>query len=406
MPVRLLRVLLLLFFFCGGAYAAETDAYAYLNKIRIQAGMLPFSYHEQLALAALNHASYLHMHRLGGHGEQSGRRGFTGSSHIERIVRAGYPSRLTSENVSYHTGSVGFRQSIDGLMSAIYHRFAFLSFKHDEVGIGSVQTQEFSTHVYNFGNQRKRELCLLPGYSGRGHYIYQVCPDERFRIAPHEIEKATQDVAAKSVDVVVWPANQGMDIPPAFYEEDPDPLPSYDVSGYPVSIQFNPSAFPGSVPVVSRFQLFRVKDNQLLEAAAKLDVANDANRKFTEYEHALFPAQRLEWGTRYRAEADYHYAGQQESLSWEFTTQELDLPMVTVTSDNQPILVTPGESFAIYVPPRGPRDGEGVYQSRFPSGMKLDIKIHDSHTLIVTASGRMGNASIKFHGLNIRLLQQ
>src|SRR5210317_1894173 len=106
MPVRLLRVLLLLFFFCGGAYAAETDAYAYLNKIRIQAGMLPFSYHEQLALAALNHASYLHMHRLGGHGEQSGRRGFTGSSHIERIVRAGYPSRLTSENVSYHTGSV------------------------------------------------------------------------------------------------------------------------------------------------------------------------------------------------------------------------------------------------------------------------------------------------------------
>ena len=46
------------------------DGYDYLNKIRQQAGMLPFTYNEQLAIAALNHARYLNIHRHGGHGER------------------------------------------------------------------------------------------------------------------------------------------------------------------------------------------------------------------------------------------------------------------------------------------------------------------------------------------------
>jgi hypothetical protein len=352
----------------------------------------------------LNHARYLNIHKQGGHGEQYGRKGYTGSNHVERILGVGYPSRLTGENVSYHTGNSGVKASIDGLMSAIYHRFAFLSFKYDEVGIGSVQTPEFSTHVYNFGNRRKTGLCAQQSYSGRGRYIYQVCADERFRVAPYEIEKAEYDIAVQSADIVVWPPNQSEEIPPAFYEEEPDPLPGYDVSGYPVSIEFNSSAFPLGPPVIDRFQVYRAEDSQLIDTALLLNIASDRHNKLTAYQHALFPSQRFEWGTRYRVEADYRYSDREESLSWEFTTSQLDLPLVTVTRNHQAVRVAPGESFAIYVPPRGVRDGEGAYQTRFPSGMKLDIEIYDNHTLIVNVTGRAGTANIRFHGLDIQLL--
>jgi hypothetical protein len=223
-------------------------------------------------------------------------------------------------------------------------------------------------------------------------------------VAPYEIEKAEQDVAMQSADVVVWPPNHGKEIPPAFYKEDPDPLPGYDVSGYPISIEFNPSAFPLGPPIISRFQVYRAEDNRPLDTALLLDITSDRNKKLTAYQHALFPSLRLDWGTRYRVEADYHYGDQDESLTWEFTTRQHDLPMVTVNRNYQAVRVTPGQSFVIYVPPRGVRDGEGSYQTRFPSGMKLDIQIYDNHTLIVNVTGRPGKANIRFHGLDIQLL--
>ena len=385
-------------------FGEQVDGYAYLNQVRQQAGMTPFTYNKQLAIAAQNHANYLHIHRRGGHGQRPGDRGYTGSTHPERVVRAGYLSRLTAENVSYHTGNKDVKESIDGLMTAIYHRFGFLTFKYDEVGIGSTQTSEFSTHVYNFGNSLKNEICLQRSYNQRGSYVYSVCADERFRVAPYQMEQAEHAVRTQNVDVVVWPPHQGVDVMPGFYEEDPDPLPDYDVSGNPVSIQFNPAAFPAGLPVVTRFQIFRDSDDQPLATALQLNASTDTNRKIKASEHALFPEHRLDWGTRYRVEVGYRDATGEESLDWEFTTRSLDIPMVIITGANQAVQARPGEPFAIYLPPRGPRDGEGVYRSRFPRGMNLDIQIYDNHTLIVNVTGRPGNATINFHGLDIRLM--
>jgi len=386
------------------ANAEAVNAFDYLNKIRKAAGMQPFSYNEQLAMAAQNHANYLHIHRLGGHGERSGKRGFTGSTHMERIINTGYLSRLTGENVSYHTGIKGPKDSIDGLMGAIYHRFAFLSFRHDEVGIGSMQTPAYSTHVYNFGSKQKNQLCQQASFNQPGQYKYSVCADERFRIANRDLDQAEYLIGKNNPEIVVWPADQSEDIPPAFYEEDPDPLPNHDVSGYPVSIQFNPTAFPGGLPVIKRFEIYRVHDNQPMQTVLQLDANNDKSRKFRPNEHALFPLHRFDWGTEYRVEVDYIAAQKQESLSWVFTTQKMLLPMVTITDNNQVVRVKQGEKFAIYVPPRGVRDGKGAYQSRFPRGMKLDIQIYDNHTLYVTVTGRPGKATITFHGLDIRLV--
>jgi len=384
--------------------ADNVNAYEYLNSIRKQAGMSAFTFNEQLANAAQNHSIYLHTHRLGGHGEQYGREGYTGQRHVDRIHHTGYLSSQTGENVSYHTGNKCVKQSVDGLMSAIYHRFAFLSFKYDEAGIGSSQSQVFSAHVYNFGNQRKNALCRQASYTLPGRYHYEVCADQRLRIATPELENAEYLVSKTNGDVIVWPGENSKDIPPAFYEEAPDPLPDYDVSGYPVSIQFNPAAFPQGLPVVTRFQLFRVSDNKPLEIITQMHAGNDRNRKFKPNEHALFPLHRLDWDTQYRAEADYQVAGQQQTRNWTFTTSKMTLPMVTMTEENPRIRVKSGETFAIYVPPRDTRDGKGVYRTRFPHGMNLDIQIHDNHTLIVTVTGRPGDATVTFHGLDIQLL--
>lgn len=385
--------------------ADDVNAFEYLNNVRQQSGLLPFVYNESLADAARNHANYLHRYQIGGHGEQPGRRGFTGRSHVDRIVNSGYLSRQTGENVSYHSGVKGWKESIDGLMSAIYHRFAFLRFKYDELGIGQMQSRVFSAYVYNFGNKNKNNLCQQQSYRQSGRYYYSVCADEDFRIASHALDEAEHLVSQKSSAIVMWPAANSDDIPPAFYEESPDPLPAYDVSGYPVSVQFNPGAFPQGLPAITRFQIFRADDNQPLETILHLNSRNDRHRKLDANEHALFPLQRLDWHTQYRVEVDYQAPGQEpQKLDWVFTTQKMSLPMAIITQDNQAVSARPGEPFAIYVPPRDERDGRGEYRTRYPNGMKLDIKIYDNHTLTVTVTGSSGSAIISFHGRDIRVV--
>jgi hypothetical protein len=388
------------------AWSADIDAYEYLNGMRKLAGMSPFSYNRALADAAQNHANYLHIHKQGGHGEQSGRRGFTGQTQSQRVIATGYPSSQTGENVSYHVGNKGVMESIDGLMAAIYHRFAFLSFKYDEVGIGRVQSADYSAHVYNFGNQQKSLLCQQKNHRAPGRYFYEVCADPRFRISVQDMQAAEYEVSSQNADRVVWPADNSENIPPAFYREDPDPLPNHDVSGYPISVQFNPAAYPAGLPAVTRFQLFREDDQRPLETITLLDATTDRNRKFEPNEHALFPLHRLGWDTQYRAELDYVVGGKNHQYSWTFKTRRMTVPMVTVTEDNPAVLVKPGDRFALYVSPRGARDGEAAYSTRFPHGMNLDIDIHDPHTLIVSVSGIPGQATISFHGIDIALIVQ
>ena len=383
--------------------ASEPDPYKHLNEVRQQAGMSPFTSNSQLAEAAQNHAAYLHLHRQEGHGELPGRPGYTGRTPAERVKHVGYASTMTGENVSSHSGNEDAVESVDGLMAALYHRLAFLSFKFDEVGVGSVRSGEHSSYVYKLGNQRKNGLCQQAYYPVRGRYYYEVCADERKRISAELMQDAEYQVGQSSASIVVWPPDQSENIPPAFYKEYPDPLPAYDVSGYPVSIQFNPTFYPSGLPIITRFQLFQAENENPLETIKLMHADNDPNRKLLNNEHALFPRYRLEWNTRYRAEVDYQVGGEQRVHRWSFTTRHLDLPMVTIDDNTTGVTASPGETFVLYLRPRGSRDGEAAYRTRYPNGMQLDIEIYDPHTLLVTASGRPGQATISFHGLDIPL---
>ncbi len=60
---------------------------------------------------------------------------------------------------------------MDGLFSAIYHRFAFLSPGIDEIGVGVTQNEQDSdksAFVYVMGNSELNRLCSFKSFKGAG----------------------------------------------------------------------------------------------------------------------------------------------------------------------------------------------------------------------------------------------
>jgi len=112
----------------------------YLNELREAVGLARFNHSAMLEESAENHALYLIDNNETSHYEISGKIGFTGVSISERVQAVGYKASYVSENLS--GGSRDYKHSVDGLFSAIYHRFGFLNFKIDEIGIGINQDFE------------------------------------------------------------------------------------------------------------------------------------------------------------------------------------------------------------------------------------------------------------------------
>jgi hypothetical protein len=149
-------VLVLLCTSTGVNSAAIND----LNVIRGAAGLPMLTHSSQLAEAAQAHAQYLERYTLPGkpprvsaHEEQDNLPGFTGHLAPERAQYFGYPHSQVLENVSL--GNESQEQSISSLMSAIYHRFAFLNMEIDEIGFA----QAGLGYVYNMGRKDLSLVC-------------------------------------------------------------------------------------------------------------------------------------------------------------------------------------------------------------------------------------------------------
>ncbi len=367
--------------------AERTDALAYLNQQRTASGMISYSANTFLDDSAQNHVVYLVFHNLFGHYEDATNYPelFTGVFPTDRGGHTGYKSSV-SENLSAGDDTVS--ESIDSLFSAIYHRFGFLSFDTNEIGVGVERSGSYaynSAFGYNMGNSHINTLCEGTSYTGSGGYYSGVCSDSNFRIETN-LYLTTQALNQQANPAIVqWPFPDQQDSVPAFYEESPDPLPTCSVSGYPISVQFNPGK-SGNIAMTA-FKLYD-SDNSEIVNTTILTETTDPNSKFSDKEFALFPLQRLGWGSRYRTEFEYTEDGTAKSLSWDFKTRDTPYPYYSISNGSSYNVVS-GQTYAFYIPPSDCNDTIiGIGYSGAAS--VFEVGFVDSNTLYMRLDGADG----------------
>ena len=356
----------------------KSEALSLLNEIRESMGMNRLDPNEQLAAAAQAHARYLVNNDTSTHGEIEGLEGFTGSRPSLRANRAGYLSTQVSENLS--TKNLSGKASIEGLFSAIYHRFGFLDASIDEVGVGAAQNSsesQKSAFVYLMGNSRLNHLCTVSSFQGYGRYVFGVCKDHAHRISKKHFDEARQENKRYNPKIILYPYDGQEDVPPVFYEEEPDPLPEYDVSGFPVSVTFN-DYYVDRVRLIS-FRLFG-KGSEPVSPVRLMSAHNDPQQRFTPYQFALFPLKRLAYDTEYRAQIVYEADGKQKEIAWHFHTRKPLDPLLRISQKEGTITIKHGRSYQLYLVPL---DGHDVLTNvTFPDS--VDVRFVDNNTLRIT----------------------
>jgi hypothetical protein len=276
-------------------------------------------------------------------------------------------------------------------MSAIYHRLGFLDFVNNEIGIGIAKVSEepksYSAYTYNMGNSEYNALCEGPAFSGKGRYYFNAC-EPNVNINANTYQNVKIKAMGNNPNIVVWPVNDDQNVPPVFFEENPDPLPDYSVSGYPISIQFNPLVF--TQVNLSTFKLYQEQDNSEIQPTRLLSQSTDPNGKLSTLQYALFPLKRLEWNKAYWAEVEYTSNLGMETLKWRFETRDLGVPIFTVQGEHEEILIpknTP--TFVVYIPPTLNFPNIGRINYTFPPGAIVETAFEDSNTLWINLSAKI-----------------
>ncbi|GAB6074394.1 CAP domain-containing protein [Nautilia lithotrophica] len=385
--------ILLIFLGCGGGngnnilnnesnatiYLYELE---YLNILRNKAGMIKFKPQQNLINASKNHAYYLYINKTTGHEEDENKDGFTGQWPSDRAVYTGFLSKDISENVS--VGQINFIESIDELFSAIYHRFGFLTFSKDLIGIGI----ESRRYVYDMGNSNLNKLCSHQN-DVSGSYYMNVCADDDIVIDADDYDNAVKMIMKNNPDIIVWPYKNAINILPVFYNESPDPLPDYNVSGYPISIQFNKYYFTNEINLTT-FKLYDNNGDEITNIRI-LDKDSDPNNKFNEYEFALFPLDRLEWNETYNVKVTYKYEGNEYNLSWSFKTKVLPFPYFRITTDDETIYIESDKTYGYYFVPSDGNDLIRSYRYSHPSNVSVKSGFIDYNTLWIKVIGNSGD---------------
>jgi len=370
------------------------EAFNYVNTMRQKVGMILLNYNDFLAKAAQNHAQYLIDNNFApSHYESSGYPGYTGITPSDRAVYAGYLSRKVSENLS--AGDTDPKDSVDNLFSAIYHRLGFLDFSINEIGIGNYENDDYvykSIFVYDMGNSLLNSLCLENVSVDSGTYIYNICKDKDKKIPLIDYQNAIDKIEKQNAKIVFWPPKDYNDTPPVFYEESPDPLPDYSVSGYPISIQFNPYFYNSENITLESFNLYN--DNGELIDTIYMDKNSDPNNEFPNLAYAIFPKKRLDWGKEYYVKAVFNINNKEETFNWEFKTKTLPYAFYKITTDEASLNIKPNKAYALYLVPLNNNDTIMSFKALYQTNDKIEINFIDQNTLYIKVNGNTGDKII------------
>ncbi len=352
------------------------EAHAYLNAIRSKMNMLTLATNENLKSAAKAHAHYLITNNESSHYEVAGHSNYVAQKPFERAFKFGYNSGQVSENIS--TSHHNARESVDGLFSAIYHRFGFLSTTINEMGIGIAQDHlksNKSAFVFMMGNSDLNGLCKGKSYTGNGRYR-KSCKDTSHHIKEKDFLEAMNYGRQNNPSLIVYPYDKQREVPPAFYSEVPDPLPNYDVSGFPVSVEFNDYYYK-NVNVLS-FTLYDIRGN--IVDVHLMNHANDPHQRFGKNQFAIFPLKRLAYNARYRAEVIYSVKDKTKKYSWHFYTKRITEEFYTVEKLYDKLSIVPHKAYVIYFPPVDAHDV--MTNITFPQ--EVDVQFLDHNTIKLT----------------------
>jgi len=352
------------------------EAESYLNQIRTAMGMQRLSHNPNLQSAAKAHAHYLVTNNEDGHEERAGHKNFTAQHAAERAFFFGYDSAMVSENLS--TQNHNARRSVDGLFSAIYHRFGFLSPTISEVGVGIAQDESDSAKsafVYLMGNSDLNALCSGKSFTGVGKY-WRGCKDSSHRIKDKDFTEALNSSKGNNPDIILYPYDGQKEVPPAFYAEIPDPLPEHEVSGFPVSVEFNDHYFKEVNLIL--FNIYDEKGESL--EVLLMDSDNDPHQRFTANQFTIFPLKRLEYNHTYRAELTYESKGKNRTISWRFSTKEILEKLYIITEMSDEITIEAKKSAVIYFQPIDAHDL--IKDMLFP--VEVDVQFLDNNTIKLT----------------------
>lgn len=493
-----------------------------INSLRVAAGLQALTVSRTLTDAAQAHALYLQRYMPPGseqlasaHEERAGLPEFSGELAPQRALYFGYAHEQVIENVSL--GNKTPEESVADLMSAIYHRFAFLDFGIDEIGAAYVGQR----YVYDMGKKRLAETCLqqpeaarsVAGYdclgniinqsvmdraclnlpeealfqppfaarcengnllnqaymeqvcasppteavlTGAGRYYdlcgngsrisaqwfkracastgsaasypysgsnYQICSPaiavyaewyqnfcanqpadtaytqsgryykvcaNGFEINSEYYESLTYEQQASGPVAVLWPADKVQNIKPVFYSEEPHPTPDLPMTGYPVSVQFNPQKVKSVAIMGFSLEVYKpdgVSDWQPVRETRMIDKTNDVNQRFSEFEFAWFPLRRLDWGGRYRYRIDALVDGTPQQYQAEFSTTKLSLPIYRLQGGVERIQVN-SKRFILYREPDAydnlPFQGVNL---RYRSRPYVEANIIDANTVEIRLGG-------------------
>lgn len=150
------------------AYSASAkQALAYINKIREEAGLAKVELDPYLTKAAENHANYLTLNSIMSHEEVQGKKGFTGVSNKDRILKVGgadHEYKMVGEGVTYNFNTP--EKALAWLFNAPYHRTFLIDPSLEKVGAAlngkyfsisySAETYErdLSSAIYPFNGQK------------------------------------------------------------------------------------------------------------------------------------------------------------------------------------------------------------------------------------------------------------
>jgi uncharacterized protein YkwD len=298
--------------------SVEADALTMVNLRRAQVGLSAWAPNAQLQATARGHSNYLALNNLTGHNQNATQfpNGFTGSTVGTRVNASGYRWTAVGENISFGLGD-GFA-SIDGLMTAIYHRFGLLSSRTTEVGLGAVTTHP------------------------------------SFGLALTVVDAATTSQAAPAGWVGLWPP-PGFTQTPLSFDSDteaPDPVPGQNTVGYPVSVQIDNAR---NLQVQS-FTLTTPNNRDL--PGRILSRSSDASTP--QSASAFIPTEVLQPGLVYTARFRGTADGAPLERTWRFSTPMPQVPTLRgAGAVNNTATVGTGQTFEVLLD-----GGSGVIQRR------------------------------------------